>query len=103
MSQTYQTLQGLTGHESGAVQYENGDIWIGNWTQIAGIPRVLTDWGPEIGLGEILFAKPVEPPAEVIEAMEEFEREQGNPPSDSSYRAWEVIPGVIAVVNTEWN
>ena len=38
--ETFEDLQELTGQESGAVQYADGGIFVGNWTQVNGIPRV---------------------------------------------------------------
>lgn len=67
---TITSLYDLTGHESGAVQYDDGAIWTGNWSSISGIPRqFLTGM---LGLGEDLGdTEPIAVPKEVITAMEQ--------------------------------
>ncbi|GAB4504357.1 MAG: hypothetical protein Fur0043_13510 [Anaerolineales bacterium] len=52
---TYTDLQDLTGHESGALLFENGDIIICNWSQVQGIPRLFVTG--LVGLGEVLTAE----------------------------------------------
>lgn len=69
MDETLNTLYDLTGHESGAVCYGDGSIWVGNWSGIAGIPRAFGMLGM-IGNGEDLYAEPTEVPPEAMEAME---------------------------------
>lgn len=55
---TGETLQDITGHESGAVVWDDGSVWVGNWSGCKGLPRAL---GPidGIGLGEGLAAEPI--------------------------------------------
>jgi hypothetical protein len=54
-------LQEVTGHESGAIIFEGGDIIICNWSDCDGIPRLDPFGYGVIGLGEEL---------EVIENVE---------------------------------
>ena len=75
------TLQDYVSYESGAILYEDGTIWIGNWCSINGIPREFA--GAWIGLndlcggeGELLPYQEIKPPAEVVAAMLEHELEQ---------------------------
>lgn len=96
---TSQTLQEITGHESGAVQYEDGSIWIGNWSSIEGIPRQFVTG--MIGLGETLTAKKCAVPQSVRQAMNEHEREQGTEVSRSGFRAWRVNDTIV-VVQSDW-
>ncbi|GJQ37494.1 MAG: hypothetical protein DYG87_03750 [Anaerolineae bacterium CFX3] len=101
MKRTYDDLQELTGHESGAVQYGDGSIWIGNWTGINGIPRLFATG--TIGLGGTLTAVPCNVPEDVELAMNDHEREQGTEVSTEGFAAWEVNGGeVIVVTQSEW-
>lgn len=104
---TYDTLQEITGHEAGAVVYSTGDVWIGNWTQIAGIPREFV--AGSIGLGETLTATPTDVPHEAIHAMRQHVAAQGEEPIDETeypYSAWEVTASnetVTVVTCAGWN
>ncbi len=99
--QTYSDLQELTGHESGAVQYSDGNIWVGNWVGISGIPRLFATG--MIGLGETLTAIPCDVPEEVKQAMNDHEREQGTEVSAEGFTAWEVNGGeAIVVIQGDW-
>jgi len=98
-----ETLMELTGHESGAIVYEDGETMaILNWSQENGIPRQFaTGW---IGLGEDLSdAQPVPVPEWVVEHMQQHELENGaDEVSDpGEFTAWEVA-GVTVVVCNEW-
>jgi hypothetical protein len=107
MTDTYETLQDITGHEAGAVVYHTGDVWVGNWTQIAGVPREFVTGS--IGLGETLTAMPTDVPREAIHAMRQHVADQGDEPVDEAkypYSAWEVTAGnetVTVVVCQGWN
>lgn len=101
MKRTYSNLQDLTRHEAGAVLYGNGEIWIGNWSSINGIPRELDPLGT-IGLGEELNAAPCAVPPTVKQAMIHHERENGGDGARSGYHAWQVND-VIVVVQDAWN
>ena len=97
----FEDLQELTGQESGAVQYGDGSIWVGNWTSISGIPRMFATG--MIGLGETLTAVSCEVPEEVKRAMNDHEREQGMEVSNDGFTAWKVNDGeVIVVTQSEW-
>lgn len=98
--ETYSDLQELTGHESGAVQYADGEILVCNWTQVQGIPRMFATG--LIGLGETLTAAPCEVPEEVQQAMNEHEREQGTNASTEGFTAWRVNDEVTVVIQNEW-
>lgn len=98
--ETYKDLQELTGHESGAVQYSDGEILICNWTQVQGIPRMFATG--LIGLGETLTAEACEVPEEVKQAMNEHEREQGSEASTEGFTAWRVNGEVTVVTQYEW-
>jgi hypothetical protein len=98
--QTYNDLQELTGHESGAVQYGDGEILICNWTQVQGIPHLFVTG--IIGLGETLTAIPCDVPEEVKQAMNEHEREQGTEASTAGFSAWKVSDEVIVVIQNDW-
>lgn len=96
-------LHEITGQESGAILYEDGEsIWIGNWSGIQGIPRELAPIGM-IGLGEELEARRITAsPKDVEEAMLEYAREQGDDsPSKTGFRAWQVN-GVTVVTHKDW-
>lgn len=93
------SLQELTRQESGAVQYSDGTIWIGNWTGIEGIPRAFVTG--MIGLGEPLTARVCAAPRDVVRAMQEHEREQETEVSRTGFRAWRVND-VVVVVNRAW-
>jgi hypothetical protein len=98
----YQNLQDLTGHESGAVLFEeSGEILICNWSQVQGIPRVFVTG--IIGLGEPLTAVPCAVPKEVKRAMNDHEREQGAEVSKNGFRAWRVNGKVIVVTQANWH
>lgn len=98
---TYTNLQELTHQESGAVQYGN-DIWIGNWSSIEGLPREF--YTGTIGLGETITAKRCRVPAEVKQAMNDHEREQGTEVSRTGFKAWNVNDGeAIVVTQFYWN
>ena len=94
------TLQDLTGQESGPVQYGDGSIWIGNWTQVNGIPRVFATG--LIGLGETLTAVTCEVPEEVKQAMNDHERTQSTEASTEGFTAWRVNDEVTVVTQNEW-
>lgn len=100
MEQT--TLQDLTGQESGAVLYDGGDIWIGNWTGINGLPREFATG--TIGLSESLDdAEPCDVPSEAIEAMEQHAADNGDETSEmETYKAWRV-DGATVVVCRDWH
>ncbi|NOH04677.1 MAG: hypothetical protein HND47_23255 [Chloroflexi bacterium] len=99
--ETYRDLQELTGHESGALLFANGDILICNWTQVQGIPRMFATG--LIGLGETLTAEPCEVPDEVKRAMNEHEREQGaDAVSTEGFTAWRVNDEVTVVTQCGW-
>lgn len=97
---TCDTLQELTRHESGAIQYSDGAIWIGNWTGIDGIPRTFATG--IIGLGESLTAHVCAAPRAAIRAMQAHEREQGTPVSRAGFRAWRVNDDTVITVNHAW-
>jgi hypothetical protein len=95
-------LQEITGTESGAIQYQDGNIWIGNWSHEDGIPHYLAPIGM-IGLGEQLRAKRCAVPPGVKRAMQDHDRDQGNDtPAKTGYRAWRVN-GVTVVIQNDWN
>lgn len=98
--ETYSDLQELTGHESGAVQYADGEILVCNWTQVQGIPRMFATG--LIGLGETLTAIPCEVPEEVKQAMNDHEREQESEASQGGFTAWRVNDEITIVVQNEW-
>ena len=99
---TYEDLQELTGHESGAIRYSDGAIWIGNWTQVQGIPRLLEPIGM-IGLGETLTARRFPVPAEVKKAMQDHEWNQGaEAVSEKGFSAWLVNGDTVVVVQENW-
>lgn len=98
--ETYTDLQELTGHESGAVLFANGEILICNWTQVNGIPRVFATG--LIGLGETLTAVPCEVPEEVKRAMNDHEREQGTEASTEGFSAWRVNDEITVVIQNDW-
>jgi hypothetical protein len=97
---TYTDLQELTGQESGAVQYADGEILICNWTQVNGVPRMFATG--LIGLGETLTAISCNVPDKVIQAMNEHEREQGNEASTEGFTAWLVNDEITIVTQNEW-
>jgi len=99
------SLQELTGHESGAVLYSDGTIWIGNWTSISGIPRMF-GYGPyetSIGLGEDLSAaKRCKAPDEVKKAMRQHDKAQtGLTSPRTGFRAW-TVADVVVVIQGDW-
>lgn len=99
---TFKTLQELTGRESGAVQYKDNAIWIGNWTSVEGIPRtVFGCW--TVGLGETMTAKTTAVPEDVKRAMQQHERDNGSPVSQTGFKAWRVNDKVTVVIQTGWN
>jgi hypothetical protein len=98
--ETYSDLQELTRHESGAVQFADGEILICNWTQVNGIPRIFATG--LIGLGETLTAVPCDVPAEVKQAMNDHEREQGTEASSEGFTAWRVNDEVTVVIQSDW-
>ena len=101
---TYSDLQELTGHESGVIQYSYGEIWIGNWTGVSGIPRqfISLPGSPMIGLGETLTAKRCAAPKAVIKTMQQHERDNGDTVSTTGFRAWEVNGDTSIVVQADW-
>lgn len=110
MEETYTTLQEITGQESGAVLYIDGEIWIGNWSSIAGIPRTFA--GAIIGLGEDLTAVPCDVPTSVILAMLTHEGIEAKLEDVDVYEhkfaawkvnAWRVKDDYIVVTNIDWN
>lgn len=97
---TYRSMQEITGHEAGAVCWPGGEIWIGNWVGIEGLPRGLA--GAWIGMGEDLTAEACAVPSEAIAALNEHEIAQGSEPSKSGFHAWQVNEAVI-VIQDDWN
>lgn len=97
-------LQELTGQESGAILFQSGEIWIGNWVGIQGIPREFATG--TVGLGEDLStAYPVEPDQGVIDEMIKYDVEHGGDGSDYGYKAWSIslMPEIVMVViNLGW-
>lgn len=78
-------LQELTGHESGAVRYRDGDIYVLNWASVDGLPRSLGPLYP-IGLGDDLSNYvEAEPPADVIKAMAAHDAEQTGSDPEHDY------------------
>lgn len=101
---TYTSLQQLTGYESGAVYFkESGEILICNWSSVDGIPRLDPFGYAVMGLGEKLQARRCAVPAVVKRAMQEHEREQGGPVSETGFQAWEINDEYIVVVQKDWN
>jgi len=98
------TLQDVTGNESGAVQYDDGGIWIGNWSGINGIPRLLEPIGV-IGLDEEMDGESCEVPPDVMTAMIEHEASDdggGERVSEAGdFRAVR-CGNVIVVTSTQW-
>lgn len=99
----YDTLEALTGHESGAVQYEDGSIWVGNWKYILGIPRNFFPSGRMAGLGECMEARSTPVPDDVKAAMQQHERDQGTPISETGFKAWRVNDKETVVIQSGWN
>ncbi len=100
----YQSLQELTGQESGAILYEDGQtIWIGNWCGVSGIPRGLAF--ATVGLGENLIARRTATPSTVKRAMRDHARlpENGGEDTPTGWKSWRVNDGVTVTVNTYWN
>ena len=91
----YTNLQELTGHESGAVLYPGGEIWVGNWAGIAGLPRQFITG--LIGLGEPLAAERCATPIPVMYAMQDHERAQDGEVSKSGFRAWKVNDSTVVI------
>ena len=102
---TYVNLHELTGNESGAVQFDNGEILITNWAHIEGLPRIFGM--AVIGMGEELTAEPCDPPEEVVEAMRAEEWNTSGTFSKDGWSAWKVTTDsgevVIAVTQASWN
>lgn len=106
------TLQDYTGQESGAVLFDEGTIWIGNWGSIEGIPREFAL--ASIGLndltndeGDLLPYEAVSPPGEVVQAM--LDREQELDPGtdqtpENSFHAISIPKhNVVVVWSDTWN
>ena len=98
---TFSNLQELTGHESGAIQYSDGTIWIGNWSGIEGMPRELSPIGM-IGLGEPLTAERCSVPIEVKLAMQGHERGQGTPVNSNDFCSWRVNGDTVVTIQDDW-
>lgn len=105
----FSNLQDLTGHESGAILFGNGDILICNWSSLDGIPRV-GPFGGLIGIPERLTARRVAVPREVKIAMQQHEREQGaRRVSQKGFRGWKVFSNILGretvtvVVQDDWH
>lgn len=95
------TLQDATGRESGAVQYSDGSIWIGNWCSIEGIPRLFATG--TIGLGEDLSdTHRCDLPVDVIAAMLDHERSQGDVVSNTADFSAITVAGVVVVTSSKW-
>ena len=106
------TLQDYTSRESGAIVYEDGNIVIGNWAGINGIPREFA--GAWVGLndlqdenGDLLTFESIEVPDDAKRALLEHEQlvEPGCEPSpDNAFSAIEIPSlNVIVVWSSEWN
>lgn len=106
------TLQDYTGQESGAVLFDEGTIWIGNWSSINGIPREFAH--AAIGLndltddsGELLPCEVIAPPGEVIQAMLDHEQEVDpgtDPTPEKDFHAISIPKhNVIVVWADTWN
>ena len=98
-------LEEITGKESGAILFENGEIIVCNWRGIEGIPRH-SPFGI-IGLGENFVASPIEEvPEELQEAMREDEIiHNGESFNDEDRKAWEINTGsekIIVATHDEW-
>jgi len=99
-------LYDLTGKESGAVMYPNGDVVITNWAYVSGLPRFLPFPSLAIGLDEELGVRRCRTPELSKRAMRAHEREAGCHPSRTGWRSWELSRDgkVIAIVtiNRGW-
>jgi hypothetical protein len=95
----------MTGNESGAVKYTDGNIWIGNWSSFDGLPHVLEPIGT-IGLGEEIIVEDdtVDAPLDVILAMDEHTIENGDTPDPTdTHSAWLLEGGEVVVICDSWN
>jgi hypothetical protein len=96
----YRSLEEITRHESGAIQYSDGAIWIGNWAGMVGIPRLfatgMIDWP------EALYRERVAAPKEVVQAMRMHAIEVSGDDYKTGYKAWAVNGDTIVVVHKEW-
>lgn len=101
-TRTVDTLQDLTGYESGVIIWDDGETWALNWVGYNGLPRV---FGPiAVGLGEIV-AVPVRVPAGAIRAVRAHElAESGTAESRrADLRAWRVGNEATIVVSANWH
>lgn len=104
---TGETLQDITGYESGLIMWDDGEQWVLNWVPYRGLPREL---GPiAVGLGEALTARPCRVPAGAVAAMREHEASAeggGVAASERSRRsdlkAWRVNDTATVVVSANW-
>ncbi len=98
------SLETITGHEAGAVMYSDGQILIGNWSGIEGLPRVMNFGSGElIGLGGKLEAKPTLVPKEMKLAMQKYETSRGLHESKDGFCAWNINNGdAVVVVQKGW-
>lgn len=93
-------LQDLTGQESGAILYPDDTILICNWSSIHGIP--LQFHTGLLGTCEDLqAAKRCKVPADIKLAMQEHERESGDPVSRSGFRAFKILDCIV-VTQDDW-
>ena len=96
----YNDLQELTGHESGAIKYNGGEMIICNWAGIEGLPRQFATG--LISLGEKLTAKRCAAPRDVIKAMQAHEIYMDTAISKTGFRAWLVNDKAIVVIQQDW-
>lgn len=101
------TLLDVTGNESGAVVFGDGEVVVCNWSSIAGLPRQLG--AVLIGLGEDLSTyEPSAVPEAAVDAMIAHcaETDPKNPwmPADGEMRAV-FLPqhNVVVCWSREWN
>jgi len=108
-------LQELTGHESGAILWPNGEIMVCNWAGTPGLPRIDPFGITTVGMGDnISNFKRCDPPANVIEAMIDHDIRVCDVPKDQQQKYREQYPDefaavrlpdhdVIVVWHLEWN
>jgi hypothetical protein len=100
-------LQHITGHEAGAVQYDDGTIWVGNWSHFDGLPRVLGSLATVFIPADLtIIRKSVAVPPTARRAMMDHERAEGTKPSRTGYRAMRLTDGTdtaTVVISEDWN
>lgn len=91
----------VTGHESGAILYPDGSIFIGSWIGTRGIPIQFTEnvW---VNWYKIRYIRRIPTPRIMKVAMNEYEVKMGHTPSKTGFKSWLINDEFIVTTQEFW-